>query len=479
MSTGSVADVEEAGSSESARGGGGPVPSVVSWLRNPTASLSVLLLAAFTAFRLWQALLPPPGVWQDSISYESAAGFPFWSTGLWAGQRPPLVPLLWKLTGSPTSFVVTQTVIAVVAWGFLAVTVGRLTQRGWRQLLSTAAVILFACTLAVAEWDWSVLSESMALSALAGIFAFAIRYTLKGSGKDVAGLIVCSIFFCLDRDEDLWTVGLLGLVVSFVGLAHWIRKRRQFALRTSVLGMSMVVIAVLCEVPVVTSQRDVTYLDDIFAVRIFPFASRVAWFAAHGMPEATEIDKYADSIPTNPGQATVVEVDLYASKFIALQNWIDNNGVSTYSLWLIEHPGYDLSAPFDKPPLTFNNANGQLSFYAAPGRIGTSALDTILFPSLPGEILMVAAAIGFAFWRRKRSNELWAIAVLAALGPVSMLIAWQGEAQEVTRHMVEGSVEARLGILLLLVVSALGSSSAQPGQLPIVPGAKQIVRNVQ
>jgi hypothetical protein len=466
-------------------------------MRNPTSSISLLLLAAFTAFRLWQALLPPPGVWQDSISYEAAAGFPFWSTGFWAGQRPPLVPLLWKATGTPTSFVVTQTVIAAIAWGFLAITIGRLTRGSWRQVLAVAIVLLFACTLAVGEWDWSVLSESIALSSLAAIFAFAIRYAQSGSGYDSAGLIVCSVLFCLDRDEDLWTVGLLGLAALFSALAIARRRSHIRAGRTALLGLCLVVIAVLCEVPVVTSQRDVTYLDDIFAVRIFPFASRVAWFGAHGMPEANEIDQYAGAYPPSPGKATVVEIDLYGSRFGPLQRWIDTNGVSTYSLWLVEHPGFVLSAPFDQPPLTFNNANGDLSFYAAPGRVGTSLLDNILFPSLPGEILIVAAAVGFAAWRRERLNELWAIAVLAALGPISMLIAWQGEAQEVTRHMVEGSVEARLGILLLLVVAALGATPVttpvttppgaepggqpgeQPGPLPIVPGAQQIVRNVQ
>ena len=55
------------------------------------------------------------------------------------------------------------------------------------------------------------------------------------------------------------------------------------------------------------------------------------------------------------------------------------------------------------------------------------------------------------------------LAVLGALGPVSMLLAWQGDGQEVTRHMVEGSVETRLGILLFLLIAALGCRSDQEG----------------
>ncbi len=40
-----------------------------------------------------------------------------------------------------------------------------------------------------------------------------------------------------------------------------------------------------------------------------------------------------------------------------------------------------------------------------------------------------------------------------------MLLAWQGDGQEVTRHMVEGSIEMRLGILLVLLIAALARRS--------------------
>src|SRR6202035_3380493 len=56
-------------------------------------------------------------------------------------------------------------------------------------------------------------------------------------------------------------------------------------------------------------------------------------------------------------------------------------------------------------------------------------------------------------------RAIWGVGIIAAFGPVAMLLAWQGDGQEVTRHMVEGSIEMRLGILLVLLIATLGRRS--------------------
>jgi hypothetical protein len=343
-------------------------------------------------------------------------------------------------------------------------------------VLATAVVLAFACTLPVAEWDWSVLSESLALSSLAAIFAFAIRYARTNHQDDAVGIFLAAIAFILARDENIWTVALIGIATI---LGAWVIRRRarkmrdpipqgssaRIVRRTAVLGVLLVVLAIVCEVPVITSQRDSQYIIDILVVRIFPFPDRVAWFSDHGMPEARTINQMASEVEATRGFARVIPVDLGNPEFGPLTRWINADGPATYALWLIEHPSYVVEAPFVEPPLTFNNANGDLSFYAAPGRFGTAALDWLLFPGFWGELAILALALFIATRRAVWRREFWAVAVLAALGPLAMLIAWQGEAQEVTRHMVVGSVETRLGLLLLLVMAIL--SPASPPSLPL------------
>ncbi len=73
-------------------------------------------------------------------------------------------------------------------------------------------------------------------------------------------------------------------------------------------------------------------------------------------------------------------------------------------------------------------------------------------------VLSVLVALGRRLWRVRA----WCfIAAFTVVGLVTMLIAWHGDAQEVTRHMVEGDVEARLGVLLSLVFVAL---APKPGR---------------
>ena len=92
-------------------------------------------IIAFAAYKLWQGLVGGPLVWQDSLSYQESAAHPLTSRALWTGYRPPVTPLLWKVTGTLTSFVVVQTAISILAWSALAVVlVARLPSRARRAL---------------------------------------------------------------------------------------------------------------------------------------------------------------------------------------------------------------------------------------------------------------------------------------------------------------------------------------------------------
>ena len=82
------------------------------------------IAALFAWYRLDQGLRGFALVWQDSAGYQASA--------FWAGIRPPVAPALWFFTGSPRAYVVTQTIIAVLAWCFLAWTVAMAVGRGWR-----------------------------------------------------------------------------------------------------------------------------------------------------------------------------------------------------------------------------------------------------------------------------------------------------------------------------------------------------------
>ena len=63
---------------------------------------------AFSAYRVWQAVLGPPATWQDSLAYRAVSAHPLFSAALWTGSRSPGVPLLMKATRQLDHYVLAQ-----------------------------------------------------------------------------------------------------------------------------------------------------------------------------------------------------------------------------------------------------------------------------------------------------------------------------------------------------------------------------------
>jgi hypothetical protein len=439
---------------------------VAKWSRR---AFTAGLIAAFAAYRIYLVLAGPALIWQDSYFYKSVGRLSIASSGFWAGHFPPLVPLLWKLTGTDTSFVVTQTVVSVLAWATAALVIASRTKRGWGQVLAVLFVLALASSSYVTMWDRSVLSETMTLAFVALFVATLIAFAGKPSWGWFGAVVVSASGMIFCRDSNTVTVGLiaLGILVVSPFIFRWHPPRRLLA-----LGAALLLVAVLAEGLAATAGRDGTYtLDDLY-VRVFPYPPRDAFFAAHGMPDAALVEQLAASTHPSPGQAPVV-APAHDAATAALYHWIDSgHATTTYALWLITHPIFVISAPFQSPQEAFNYANGNLGFYAAIGSPMTPVLDTALFrwwataAEAAGALALALVQMRsrpspdhLANSARWRSREWQMAAALALMGLLAMLIAWQAEGQEVTRHMLEGSVELRLAVLALLAFGFSGASA--------------------
>jgi hypothetical protein len=413
------------------------------WERRSNFVLPWLFFAFFT---MWQGTLAPTLTWQDSLNYESIGSLPLWSGGFWFGGRPILTPLLWKLTGSSGGFLIGQSFISTVSWGFLGWTVGNIFPVGWRRWSAFLVILAFATTTPIELWNRSVLSESLALSGLALLFAVAIRFAQRGTPWR-ASAVVCAAFWCaLARDTEIILPLILGFLVAIFALAH--RRAHSFRMLIAT-ACGLFLAAGFCMATVVESGRETLNTTDNLYVRVFPYPSIVAWFASHGMPEKHQINLLADSTPPpSTGTAKAVFPDLNSASFARLDNWIKRHGTSTYALWLISHP-WDVGLdPLRTPDRTYNDANGDLYFYAAQNRV-TSGLTPVLWP--PWICLLgMTAVIGVVGNKRMHSLNRVAqtIVVLGLIGIPAMLAAWNGDGQEVTRHTIEGLTEVRLGALI-------------------------------
>ena len=445
-------------------------------------SLLAVGWAAFTSYRIWQGVTNPPAVWQDSLAYRAVSAHGFFGSALWTGPRSPLVPVLMKATDQFRHYGLAQALLGSLAWGVLALTVSRLVRRGWREVVMAWAVLAFATAPLVVQWDWSALSESPSLSVLALLCACGIWLVQRFTWIRLGALGVATLAYVGLRDADIWTMMLLGLVVLGVGvyqmargaavgpgtMAEMLRDGWHRTRRWVLVGAVLVAASSLAGAGAYASHRNVINIEEALYVRVFPFPDRVAWFSAHGMPDASQIDAQARTTPSaTETDAQVVSIDFADPKWAALQDWFSKDGMTTYALFLLTHPGYDVAAPFDTPPLTYNNASGQLSFYLPTGHHPLAFFETIFAPNRFVVMTLVLLGLAIGAGRSVRRRREWRFfIVFVAVGLFSMLLAWHGEGMEVTRHMVEGDVEVRLGALLLFLLAVLGEAppSAQEGE---------------
>ena len=419
----------------------------------------------FTWYLLAQALAGPALIWNDSQVYMHMASHPLWSSALWRGQRPPAAALLIKVVGSSSGYLAAQAVIGALAWGFLAWTVGRLVPPGWRRVAASWTILAFGTAFPVALWNRSVLSESLSMSLLALVFATLIWSARRLTWPRVAATTAACLGLAATRDAQVWTVALLAVVVA-VGAVLAAGRRPRSAARAGALALCLVAVVVLTGWGTVSSHRTRQNVADVFYVRVFPFPARVAWFADHGMPQPRQIDALAKAAATVRGAAKVVAFPATDPAFAPLERWIDSKGTGTYLLWLVTHPGYVIAEPLVRPERSYDFANGQLTYYAASTDQLRSPLTVVMWPPLVGlGVLAGVAAIVSVLsgaWRQR----VWSMVVaLTAIGGLSMVVAWHGDGQEVTRHTVEGLAELRLGLWIMIVLGALGPTPT-PGASP-------------
>jgi hypothetical protein len=426
--------------------------------------VNTISASLFGWYVLWQGTLAPPVYWPDSQAYESLAAHPLWSSAFWEGQKPPLTSLLWKFTGSPEGFVLVQSLIFVFCWVYLARTVAAQLGKARFGVAGTWLVLGFASTAPVLLWNRSVLSDSLAVSAVALLFAVIIRLLEGFTWLRFGALMGVAAMNVLNRYSQITTVAFLVLVTVVIIVLQLRRGVRSRWLLSAAAGL--VAIAGLSMYLESKSALTPIEITSIYQTRVFPFPDRVAWFSSHGLPDSQKIDAAAAAITSSSTSGKVVTVNQPA-----VTTWLDARGTSTYALWLLTHPVLIFTEPFNRPEQAYYSDGGVLQIYGASNRTD-SPLTKILYGTwlwlIPVFVVSLAVAGLRAFWRRRECRMML---ILAVAGLFTMLLAWQTDGQETDRHMLEGAVEFRLAILLcslyaLNTVSMSWSTTGVTGDQP-------------
>ena len=461
----------------------GTVAGLPATPRFPLLVAFVVAVAVAGTLRVWQVVGRPPLGWNDTADFVDSSLASWTSLGLWAGARPPAVPVILKVVGEDAAtFVHGQAAFAVLCWAALAVSLATVVP-GRGRWPAAAAVVAFSTTSPVTMWERSVLSESLALSLMALGLAAGLQVARGVTARRGAMLLGVAAVWCATRDSHA-SVVLLGGASALVSAAVLrARSRRADAdadageralppvvrLWTA-LGVGAVALALVATWGSSQGDRHAFPMRNVYEVRVLPYPDRVAWFADHGMPQAEAfLGPDARSAYREPGAAPVVHVGDDDPELGPWLDWVASDGRLAFARFVASHPTYLVTEPSRVPERAFNNAGGDRGFYAPPDVPKVPGADRALARPTTQVLLVVALTVAWVLGRRRWSPVLVTGSITAALAVPHGLLAWHGDGMETARHLVVPGVQLHLGALLMV----LGAATA-PLRPPRAVGAAAV-----
>jgi hypothetical protein len=443
--------------------------------RDPQAAMVVFLVAliAGIAVRWWQRRGRDPMAWNDTADFLSSSREPWFSTELWIGKRSPVTPVILKVLGGDLdTYLAVQALVAALCWATLAVSVWTVVGPRWGRVAAAATIVAFSLTDPVTMWDQSALSESLAASVLALVVAAGVQVAARPSRSTVLALLAALAVWLALRDSPAAVAVAGGLVLAAALAVRWLWARRQrpdepgpaLATPLTALAVGALVLGAAALAASNHGSRHVFPMRNVLQVRVLPYPDRVQWFADHGMPQAGEFVGPGSRRPVEEaGRAPVTYVpdEARGDGMEEWFDWLESDARGTFVRWVLTHPGYVVTEPYEAPERSFNNAGGDRQFYALPDRRKVPLVDGLLAQRSWVVVVVGAVAAGWTLGRRRYTPAFVAGAVTAALALPHALVAWHSDGMETARHLVIPVLQLHLGVLLMVIGTLLRAPAAE------------------
>jgi hypothetical protein len=413
------------------------------------ATMGFACWAAFTGHGRVTAVRVGYGT--DSRIYIAAAKAPVWSMKFLAtpNGEPPLFLLLAKLClRNLRAIVLVQSAVAVGAWVFLAHTVASALHASVARGFAFVALLLLGVSPTVLLWNAMIATESLSVSVLCILIALWIKVAAGADRRTFAAFIAALVAFGLTRDTNAYLLLAIGVIAFAV------------ALRRSGLTLRSVVVASVCVVMAVTgiaasnhAGRWFDPLNETISERLLGSHMATRYLTDHGMPLNASVRKL-----NAPNLYPFLRHSLlYAPEYKSYRTWVLARGRNTYTSFLLTHPAWDFSKPFDdRNRLLAPDVRDYAWFFQNEPRGVYTVVGSVGFPGSPVLVevwlgLAAIAAVALVASRR-RASLLAATAVVALLVVPHFMVAWHGDALEMDRHSLAAGVQLRI---VLWIVTAL------------------------
>ncbi|MDI3257645.1 MAG: hypothetical protein QJR01_07970 [Kyrpidia sp.] len=406
-----------------------------------------VLTAVYAGIRLYLFAGVKPITFYDSAGYLQP---PF----TW---RPFAVPLIYMLLGDRTDRIVWfQVGFSALCWSILAWTVCFFARDPLLRGILPTVILAFSLSHVIAQWDATILSESLSFSFFAALIALSLgigkriaqRRRINGTLWAVSLLVwvPLAVLFLNTRDTNLY-------LVPFAIVLVWIFLWRTAGGRTlaALLTAALIAACVWQQGDADAKHRWGPSLAGLIAKRILPHPEATAFFVQRGMPIDPALLRRggpvaADQILRHPG-------------FVP---WLWSRGRQTYTAYLLSRPFESQAEVVDHMEKSLDAA--ALRPYAANGALrwdsqGVDGLPTWLDERFffhvhhPWSWLAALVALpAVMFLADPARRRLYGLTLLTVAAFDSQLfVAYHGDTIELERHSLFGNVLFRTAVLLTLV----------------------------
>ena len=416
----------------------------------------VLLAAAYILFRVVGFLDAEPRGFRDTLGYEHAADQPILRDDFLAGGRPPTLPLLYKLVTGDEARIWAQLLISIACWLALAAAVAAAIRERPLRPLAFGTVLLFALAPELVLWDATLLSESISLSLTAALVAAWLWIVRRPSPWAYGTMLALAAAWVLARDPHAYVLAGLALVLA---LSIAVSKTRggSRGLRAIVAVVLAAIAATSIAAATIIYARWAYPLQNVLSLRISAEPDQLAYFEDAGMPVTTKLLAKMD-VHRETGEIVLAYPPADDSPeqlrdATPFQRWLLTEGRSTYTGFLLTHPGVVAEAfgHLDEvllDPKVTHFASGASPWSGGPAAAAVYARQTTFAVAWLAVALGLAAFVGLRFGPRRE----WLVpAFLIATSLPFAIFVFHAGALEPDRHGLVPSVFLRLGALLLVL----------------------------
>jgi hypothetical protein len=440
----------------------------------PFLETSVLLMGLLLVFCIYQdeksAVLSLfiSRYFNDTPGYVNTASFSMNDIRFWAGERSFTLPIFYKLNGYTMAnfqsiYVMDrvagiQAFISILSWTVLAGLFSMAIKDRFVKVAGFAAILFLGASIDITSWDKAMLSESISTSLLVLFLATILGAGFLWDKKRpisawiqffiVSAILMTGIFYSFARDQNAYFILFMGALMVF-GIAFVRIRMHPLFFSYLVVMTGFLSVFILQNASANLGRRFEGAIKHIIADRIVPSLGNLDYYIQQGMP-------YDDTVARMASGDFHHGAIPYSSAMPQFLKWVSTHGKTVTMKFLLSHPLYTVSAPWQDFWEIVNSNNPAYRKVRASPNFRVALFSAIMYPQskwIPFVFAILFILTLLTIWKNSHRKAIWylALALFITTYPMALFV-WHADTYEIKRHAYQVAFQLRLASWMVIVL---------------------------